>query len=114
MISQELQTALMKVQKKYPDIIFEKYLLKIFIGKLSELIKKYEFTEARRYALNMCNMWDKKTRDAYKSLAGTYFGRRGGIKKPQKNIISKKSVVTERMLEDARINELYHHPRQGD
>jgi len=114
MISQELQNALTKVQKKYPDIVFEKYLMKVFIGKLSELLKKYEFIQARRYALNMCNIWDEKTRNAYKSLAGIYFGKRGGLKKPNKKIVSKNSVVTERMLEDARINELYHHTRQGD
>lgn len=114
MISHELQTALEKVQKKYPGVVFDQHLIKVFTGKLSELLKKYEFTEARRYALNMCNIWDVPVRDAYKSLAGTYFGRRGGVKKPRKNKIVKNSIVTKRMLKDAKTNESFHKTRQGN
>lgn len=98
MLSPELKSALLKTQKKYPGIIFDKYLLRIFIGKIAELKERMSFGEALRYSLNHVGIWDKKTRSAYKSLAGVYFGRRGGrqtaARKKKSRILKKKSPST--------------------
>ena len=100
MISQELQTALTTVQKKYPDIVFEEHLMKIFIGKITELKENMPFGEAMRYSLNHVNIWDKKVRSAYSSLAGTYFGRRGKMQRRHGSIKQKKKVSTPRNIVD--------------
>ena len=78
-IGQELQNALTKARKKHPKVVFDKHLVRMFIGKMGELKEKWGFKEARRYALNECGIWDKEVRNAYASLAGVYFGRRGGV-----------------------------------
>ncbi len=98
MISPELQTALEKVQKKYPDVVFEQYLMKIFIGKLSELKENMSFGEAMRYALNHVNIRDKKTRSAYSSLAGTYFGRRGRLQQARGKTTQKKKSTPRKIV----------------
>lgn len=79
MVSRELQDALEKVRRKFPSIVFDKYLLRTFIGKIDELKEGMPFGEALRYSLNHINVWDKETRRAYAALAGTYFGKRGGL-----------------------------------
>lgn len=81
-IDSELQNAIEKVQKT-KKIILDKYLTRMLIGKINELKKEMSFAEAIRRALNQINIWDKETRTMYASLAGTYFGRRGGRKSAQ-------------------------------
>jgi len=100
MISPELQTALEKVQKKHPDVVFEQYLMRIFIGKLSELKENMPFGEAMRYALNHVNLWDKKVRSAYSSLAGTYFGRRGRLQKAHGKTTPKKKHIPRKIVDN--------------
>jgi len=83
-ISNELKSAIEAAQKKHPHIIFDKHLVRLFIGKLNELKENYTFGEAMRYSLNHVGIWDKNTRKAYSSMAGTYFGRRSRRKASQK------------------------------
>jgi len=55
----------------------------MFIGKVSEFKEKMPFGAALRCALNHLGIGDKEVRNAYASLAGTYFGKHGGRKAAQ-------------------------------
>lgn len=107
MISQELREALKKAKEKHPRVCFEEHSVRSFIGKMTELKDEHPFGEALRYSLNYMNIWNKPTRTAYASLAGTYFGRRGGRQTARGNP-SKKPKVTQNKQKD-KINKHGQH-----
>ncbi|VAW14834.1 hypothetical protein MNBD_BACTEROID05-91 [hydrothermal vent metagenome] len=79
-VSDELKNALKASQERHPEVSFDNSLVRLFIGKVTELKEGREFGEALRYSLNACQIWDKRIRTAYSSLAGTYFGKHKGRK----------------------------------
>jgi len=91
MLTQEMRHAIEKTAARHPCILIDKFVAVSFINKVAELKNETPFGLSIRYSLNFVGIWDKKTRMAYASLAGTYFGRRGGLqtakRKPKKEVL---------------------------
>ena len=128
-ISKELQEAIHKTQKKFPRIYFDPVLVCQFIGSVAEFYKNSDkrlptqerLKQARLDALKYLKIWDERLRTAYKSLAGVYFGKKGGIKsgkvrrtKIATKKLEEKEVARNEMMENAKAHEAFHKVRSQD
>jgi len=123
-VSPKLQDAIEKTRKKFPGVYFENNLTCKFIGGVSDFLKNSNnrlkkqgvFRKALLDALKYSNIWEDRTRAAYKSLAGAYFGPQGGRKSGQVRRSKKKSRedMANKMLEDAKAHEVFHKNRLQD
>lgn len=75
----ELATAISAAENAYHENVDES-LAEAFTSKVADKKGGMPFGEALRFSLNELHIWNKSKRRLYSSVAGRYFGRRGGHK----------------------------------
>ena len=131
-VDKKLCGAINKAYSKFPKVSYDKHTVRLFIGKVggfyrelsksSNFSKKDSYNKAVKLSLKEIEVWDKDTQNAYKILAGAYFGPQGGRESGRvrrankKKGMEKQEIINakmDEMMQDAIEHEEFHMNRQG-